>query len=666
MARYEDTATPFAEAQFAGVRERKQQEAKKQEKFAKKLAVVQTVAKGANALINSRADALEANQTHVKAAYANHIGKADKIRELESEINKSGRTATDFFKDGYYTTLLAQAKAESDELGLKFIEGNFTYLNNKAYEMAEKKAEAFKKSAIEANDLPTLEDFKTNWDTHSKLQAPRSIFGAFTKAAKGFFKKETPETLAYKEGKAKDALFNTPLKKEFADFETIYKTYDALGFDATPILDEVRKMDKRKAVSERQRYTEKSSIDLTDGTYTTNTYERIIYADGTAETIKLSVGGKEIADNLAVDPTVLYTWMETVQPELRASLYEDIKGKAVITTNDFIDLQVRRTLEDGKLSSVDDWQKASKELRDGYESVLTGYVLTPELMKKYNLTAAGGHTAYTPLFEDIVELSSKKAAPTKEYGYILHAEGLIPGSTIMTEQQYVDRGLEKLNIKLVKNAGIVRVNFDEFKDYVATDYKYLPEDFEGIENDAENPLNILAKTNPNSNGVQTITVPNVSAYFPTDFKAPTSKGTIKRNALTGEVFYKLANDQTTGNTIKPVNGQSTGITFYTGATVPPDNIDLVATKFKLDPEIITEIITSATNKGSLINNARNNIEDISRQQLIDLGYIDSNAPTPAPLARKYQNQMARNKLILDLAQDLTNISEDTKTYTASL
>ena len=37
MARYEDTATPFAEAQFAGVRERKQQEAKKQEKFAKKL-----------------------------------------------------------------------------------------------------------------------------------------------------------------------------------------------------------------------------------------------------------------------------------------------------------------------------------------------------------------------------------------------------------------------------------------------------------------------------------------------------------------------------------------------------------------------------------------------------------------------------------------------------
>jgi len=36
MARYEDTATPFAEAQFAGVRERKQQEAKKQEKFAKK------------------------------------------------------------------------------------------------------------------------------------------------------------------------------------------------------------------------------------------------------------------------------------------------------------------------------------------------------------------------------------------------------------------------------------------------------------------------------------------------------------------------------------------------------------------------------------------------------------------------------------------------------
>lgn len=31
MARYEDTSTPFAEAQFAGVRERKQEEARKQE-----------------------------------------------------------------------------------------------------------------------------------------------------------------------------------------------------------------------------------------------------------------------------------------------------------------------------------------------------------------------------------------------------------------------------------------------------------------------------------------------------------------------------------------------------------------------------------------------------------------------------------------------------------
>ena len=69
MARYEDTATPFAEAQFAGVRERKQQEAKKQEKFAKKLAVVQTVAKGANALINSRGDEFDANQVGQKASY---------------------------------------------------------------------------------------------------------------------------------------------------------------------------------------------------------------------------------------------------------------------------------------------------------------------------------------------------------------------------------------------------------------------------------------------------------------------------------------------------------------------------------------------------------------------------------------------------------------------
>ena len=37
MARYEDTSTAFGEAQFAGVRERKQEEAAKQDKIAKRL-----------------------------------------------------------------------------------------------------------------------------------------------------------------------------------------------------------------------------------------------------------------------------------------------------------------------------------------------------------------------------------------------------------------------------------------------------------------------------------------------------------------------------------------------------------------------------------------------------------------------------------------------------
>ena len=96
MARYEDTATPFAEAQFAGVRERKQQEAKKQEKFAKKLAVVQTVAKGANALINSRADALELKQSHKKAYYQNKSKIANSYITAEQERIASNKNVSYF------------------------------------------------------------------------------------------------------------------------------------------------------------------------------------------------------------------------------------------------------------------------------------------------------------------------------------------------------------------------------------------------------------------------------------------------------------------------------------------------------------------------------------------------------------------------------------------
>ena len=654
MARYEDTATPFAEAQFAGVRERKQQEAKKQEKFVKKLAVVQTIAKGANALINRRADELEANQTHIKAAYANHIGKADQIRALETAINKSGRTAKDYFQNSYYTGLTDQAVKEATAQGLALTQQNFTLLRQKAAEMATAKAEAFKLSVTQANDLPSLEDFKKNWDKHSKIQAPRTIFGAVAKAATSFFKKETPETLAYKEGKAKDALFNTPLKNEFTEFETTYKTYDALGFDATPILDALDEQDKRKKIKSTQMISTRDYKNAKGGYVPLITTVYTEYEDGTTQTKKLDIQNSELIDNQMVKPEEISKFVDTLQPAIRGKFLKDIeKLNGFVTIDDYIGLVARRAREDAKLSSVDEITAVSDELRETWTNHLTTLVLDEKTMKEYGLTAESGHIENTPMYEKSVETG--ELSPKLEYAFILKDKGL-------DWYSWRDKGFAEADVDLVKEPKTkkgeeTQIDVEENKGYTVTDYTFNPENLNNTEDDDDNPLNAFVNVAPNSNGYQALVVPNMSLYFPTNLNVPAVSGTIKRNVKTGQISYSAPS---------ATSQKSVLVSTYTGATVPPENIDLVASKFKLDPKIITKIIASATNQGSLIDNARNTIGDISRQQLIDLGYIDSNAPRPARLSRAYQNQMAKNKLISDLAKDLKNISQDTKTLTASL
>ena len=584
MARYEDTATPFAEAQFAGVRERKQQEARKQEKFAKKLLLAQTVAKGANELINNRADQLEANQTHIKAAYQNHIAKADQIRTLEDTINKSGRTATDFFQNSYYSTLTEQAAKEAKEQGLALTQQNFTLLRREAHRMAKEKAASFKLAVIQANDLPSLEDFQKNWEKHSKLQAPRTIFGAFTKAATNFFKKETPETLAYKEGKAKDALFATPLKNEFTEFETVYKTYDALGFDAAPVLDLLDQEDKRKVVKgNRQMISTRDYKNAKGGYVPKITTVLTEYEDGTTDTAKLNIEDSELIDNNIVNGDTIAAFMETVKPEFRESFYADIKDKAFITTDDFIDLQVRRIKEGARLTSVNNWRTARHELAEGYKSYLTTLVLTPELMEKYNLTAAQGHKPYTTLYEKNIETG--EIAPKLEYGYILRGEGL-------NQEAWIEKGLDKLGIETIDDeaGGEVKENHTQLKGYTTTTFKITPQDLEeNLGTNDESPLSIFGAI-PVKNGFQTAKVEDVGLHFPANSKIPNQPGTIKINDETSEISYQLdetaagAEVITISNNIGPTQIRQKPINISKDIIIEHEDLKL------LDPEKIEKII----------------------------------------------------------------------------
>jgi hypothetical protein len=241
MARYEDTATPFAEQQFAGVRERKQKEAEKQDKFAKRLLMFNTVAKGANDIINKRADQLEANQTAKKTAYTKVVQNAESLLQQETMLRQANMTASEYYTNLYYNQLVQDAETTyaNYNLGATTNKAGTTahnFLREQAKKYGSEKAKTYEEALKEARDVGTLEDLDKRWDSLQQIQAPRTIFGSLTNVAKNVFEKETPETVAYKEGIAKDALFNQPILKEYEEFGSQLKIYDSKGFDIGNII----------------------------------------------------------------------------------------------------------------------------------------------------------------------------------------------------------------------------------------------------------------------------------------------------------------------------------------------------------------------------------------------------------------------------------------------
>ena len=658
MARYESDAVGFAEKQFEGLRQREDKRAQQQKKREDKLLLLKTAAKGANALINQRADQLEANQAHIKAAYQSHIGKAEQIKELEAQINKSGRTATDFFQNSYYGTLTEQAAKEAKEQGLALTQQNFTLLRQKAHDMAREKADAFKGAVIQANDLPSLEDFKLNWEKHSKLQAPRTIFGAMSKQALNFFKKETPETLAYKEGKAKDALFKTPLKNEFTEFETIYKTYDALGFDATPVLNALDKQDKRKKIKSTQMISTRDYKNAKGGYVPLITTVHTEYEDGTYELEKLDIQNSEIIDNQMVKPDEISKFVDTLQPSVRGDFLKDIeKLNGFVTIQDYISLVARRAREDAKLSNVDEITKVSDELRETWTNHLTTLILDEQTMKEYGLTAESGHIKNTPLYEKNIETG--ELSPKLEYAFILKDKGL-------DWYSWREKGFDESDIDLVKDPQTpegeeIVTNFKELKGFINTTIKITPQDFE-IGNNEESPLSMFANI-PVKNGFQTAKVSNVGLYLnhllPSSSALSSGPGTIKINHKTNEISYQLE-ETATATKIKNVVQTNTNST----PTVKSSN------DFNLSDEDFDELVASAKPFSTMPNlnilsvpKLNQIVRNVSTQTLIDKGYLENKAKARV----SYIVRKARKKYKEDLLQAIKDARETGKqTITASL
>ena len=229
----------FAQTQIDTSRAYKEKQAKKQESFSKKLQGVNILAKGANYLINQRADALEQNQSFKKASYETMMKRAEAVRLQDAERLKTGTSQLDYLTNNIYTKLIDQIETDMPLADFNLAKVAF---RKEAQTLAKTKLPSYKEMIDTANNFGSFEDFEKDYGKASGI--PRSIFGFITSGVKNVVRGETPESIAYKAGKEKDALYGTGLFKKFENLEQSFKNYDASTNSSLNVAEILEKAEK--------------------------------------------------------------------------------------------------------------------------------------------------------------------------------------------------------------------------------------------------------------------------------------------------------------------------------------------------------------------------------------------------------------------------------------
>ena len=229
----------FAQTQIDTSRAYKEKQAKKQESFSKKLQGVNILAKGANYLINQRADALEQNQSFKKASYETMMKRAEAVRAQDAERLKSGTSQLDYLTNNIYTKLITQLETDMPLADINLAKVAF---RKEAQTLAKTKLPSYKEMIDTANNFGSFEDFEKDYGKASGI--PRSIFGFMTSGVQNIVRGETPESIAYKAGKEKDALYGTGLFKKFENLEQSFKNYDASTNSSLNVAEILEKAEK--------------------------------------------------------------------------------------------------------------------------------------------------------------------------------------------------------------------------------------------------------------------------------------------------------------------------------------------------------------------------------------------------------------------------------------
>jgi len=263
MGRYNfESDITFAERQFSEARERGKKTGKEiyKENLKRKIgeqalgAIGKSVMTGINTNINNAAMRLHDQQIPQKAQYNNWNSRGEEIRGYEEQRIANKMTEEEYLKQLYAGQIRTQLEDKyGKKINYNLLNG---YIDSQAGTLAAKGVNEYKTALKASLELPT---FNSQVDTNGETSfdkfysrygtAPKTLGGVISKGVSDMFKRETDETIEFKNKKAKDNLYGTQFYSKYGDFGSAIESYDIAtgrGGVLQAIVDQAKKDGKWK------------------------------------------------------------------------------------------------------------------------------------------------------------------------------------------------------------------------------------------------------------------------------------------------------------------------------------------------------------------------------------------------------------------------------------
>ena len=247
MARYDDGGVEFAQQQFDRARDYKEEQAKKQEKFSKRLQIANMAVTGVTGILNQKADALEASRATQRAHYLTQLENAKGWQTMVTGYEKEGLTREQMLyreKQKQLNTYI------QNEFGADFdISGYSDAINRIAKDYSDNKVnlDSFNKAVDAQLAIPNLSQEDMAILIQREGAAPRNISAWLGNSMKKLAKSHDKETMTAADKEAKDRMLGGLIGEQFKASKTALEEYAAKGNPIEKIVD-FMKSEKGKAI----------------------------------------------------------------------------------------------------------------------------------------------------------------------------------------------------------------------------------------------------------------------------------------------------------------------------------------------------------------------------------------------------------------------------------